>query len=138
MYVSKKKILTKYINKYVTTQYPLMRNMNVDTTFINKKGTINVDISIFCYKEQFLRELSINGVSQSIMIDPRVNVISPFFFDYPCFSKNSKLPISIIREEIKPFIKTIFNKKLNELNIILRLEDVSRESDKQDATQTIA
>ena len=54
MYISKKKVLTKYINKYVTPKYPLIKTINVDTAFVNPKGLLNVDLTIFCYKKDFL------------------------------------------------------------------------------------
>jgi len=136
MYISKKKVLTKYINKYVTPKYPLIKSINVDTAFVNPKGLLNVDLTIFCYKEEFIQSLSINEVSQSVMIDPRVNVISSFFHNQPFFSKNSHFPLSEIRKEIKNYIKTIYNKKLNELNTIIKLEDILREDNQSDATET--
>lgn len=136
MYISKKKVLTKYINKYVTPKYPLIKIINVDTAFTNPKGSLNIDITIFCYKKEFLTSLSINKVSESIMIDPRVNVISSFFHSQPFFSNNSHFPLSEIRQDIKHYIKTIYNKKLNELNTIIKLEDVLRETDESNATET--
>jgi hypothetical protein len=56
MYISKKKVLTKYINKYVTPKYPLIKTINIDTAFVNPKGLLNVDLTIFCYKKDFLNE----------------------------------------------------------------------------------
>jgi hypothetical protein len=120
----------------VTPKYPLIKSINIDTAFVNENGLLNVDLTIFCYKKDFLSSLSINEVSQSIMIDPRVNVISSFFHSQPFFSKNSYFPLSKIRQEIKNYIKTIYNKKLNELNIIIKLEDILREDNESDAKET--
>jgi hypothetical protein len=136
MYISKKKVLTKYINKYVTPKYPLIKTINIDTAFVNPKGLLNVDLTIFCYKKDFLNSLSINEMSQSLMIDPRINVISSFFHNQPFFSKNSHFPLSEIRQEIKNYIRTIYNKKLNELNTIIKLEDILRENNESDAKET--
>lgn len=136
MDVNKKKLLTKYINKYVTPKYLLIKIINIDTVFVNTKGLLDVGLTIYCYRKDFCNLLSINEDSQSIMIDPRINVISPFFHNQPFFSDKTHFPLTEIKREIKNYIKTIYNKKINKFNTIIKLEDILRENSKSDATET--
>ena len=128
--------LSGYINKYITNAYPVINRIDVSEIKTFNTKLINVDLVIYSDKKTFLKKLYINERVESIMIDPKTNSICQFFFDLPIF-ENSELPIKEIRKKIKPIIKTIINKKLNNLNIIITLEESFGENGKQNAKEVL-
>ncbi len=128
--------LSGYINKYIISEYPVINRIDVVQINEFKTKLINVDLVIYSDKDNFLKKLHINERVESIMIDPKTNSICQFFFDLPIF-ESSELPIKQIRKKIKPIIKTIINKKLNNLNIKIILEESFRENGEQNAKEVL-
>lgn len=128
--------LSGYINKYITNVYPVINRIDVLEIETFNGKLINVNLVIYSDRNTFLNKLYINERVESIMIDPKTNSICQFFFDLPVF-ENSELPIKEIRKNIKPIIKTIINKKLNNLNIKIILEESFGENGKQNAKEVL-
>lgn len=125
-----RKILLEYhLNKYVVSDYLLIKRIDVEDILEVKDSRIDVSLQIVCNKDEFKTKFNLTESLEELFINH--NTISQTFFLAPIFKESKEINFDKLKKDIKHYVKIIVNKRINLFKMDLKLENSYSDNDKQ-------